>query len=157
MLKLIFSISEVRSMDAITYLRGEHSKFRKTLKQIDVMKDEIKKQKKFAAFCLDLKNHEKMEEKTWYPKLKKDKELSNIIKHLIAEEKKAAKAIREFKKMEYGFVWKLKFKKFKHDVDHHATQEEKDLFPKVRKKLTKKELNTLGTKMRKFKIQLNKK
>ena len=48
------------------------------------------KQKKFDAFCSDLINHEKMEEKAWYPVLKKDKELNKVIKHLISEEKSAA-------------------------------------------------------------------
>jgi len=44
--------------------------------------------------------------------------------------------------------------KFKRDIDHHAKEEEKELFPKVRKLLTKKELNILGTKMKKFKAKL---
>lgn len=143
-------------MDAIKYLRHEHSKFRKILKQIKLLKDETKKQKRFTAFCEDLTQHEKMEQKTWYPTLRKDKQLSKIIKHLISEEQDAAKAMKRFKTTEYGFMWNFRFAKLSHDVDHHAKEEEQELFPRVREKLSKSELNALGIKMRKFKSQLKK-
>lgn len=143
-------------MDAIHYLRQEHSKFRKTLKQIKTIKDESKKQKKFNVFCKDLIRHEIMEQKKWYPILRKDQQLNYIIKHLLTEEKSAADAIKKFKKIGYGLMWKLRFYKFSHDVDHHAREEEQELFPKVRKKFTKTELIALGIKMRKFKSQLKK-
>lgn len=141
-------------MDAIQYLRKEHAKFRKILKQISSVKGDIKKQRKFEALCQDLKHHEKMEQKAWYPILRTDKELKKIIKHLMAEEKSAAQAIKQFKKMGYGLMWKLRFYKFSHDVDHHAAEEEQELFPKVREKFSKKQLAILGTKMQKFKSQL---
>lgn len=141
-------------MDAIQYLKQEHNKFRKVLKQISAAKDETQKQRKFEAFCQDLLSHEKMEQKMWYPVLQQDKDLNKIIKHLLSEEKSAAAAIKKFKKTGYGLMWKLRFVKLSHDVDHHATEEEQELFPKVQKKLTKTELNALGTKMRKFKSEL---
>lgn len=141
-------------MDAIIYLRSQHSKFRKTLRAISKTANERLKQTKFKALCKELVKHETMEQKTWYPVLRKNKTLSTIIKHLVAEEKSAAKNIKKFQKIDFGLTWRLKFIKFKHDIDHHATQEEKQLFPKVRKWLTKKELNALGTKMRKFKAKL---
>ena len=77
-------------MDAIKYLKQEHSKFRKVLKQISRLKEENKKLKKFTAFCQDLTRHEKMEQRAWYPTLRKDKELAKLIKHLLSEEQGAA-------------------------------------------------------------------
>jgi hemerythrin superfamily protein len=141
-------------MDAINYLRKEHSKFRKLLKEIGKIDNEDRKQRKFATFCLDLLQHEKMEQKVWYPTLRKDKDMKAVITHLLKEEKSAAQVIKELKKMELGLLWKLRFYKFSKDVDHHAKEEEKELFPLVRKRLSKPELNLLGTKMRKFKTQL---
>lgn len=140
-------------MDAIIYLRQEHSKFRKTLAAISKISDIKNKKIKFNAFCKDLLRHEMMEEKIWYPAIRKNAEIIKVIKHLISEEKSAAKAIKQFKKTDFEFMWKLRFYKFKHDVDHHAKEEEQELFPKVRKVLDKKELNTLGIKMRKFKAK----
>jgi hemerythrin superfamily protein len=141
-------------MDAITYLRQEHSKFRKTFAAISKLKDDKAKLSKFNALCKELQRHEKMEEKIWYPPLRKDADLRDIIKHLISEEKSAAKAIEKLKATKMGIIWKLKFYKFKHDVDHHAKSEEKELFPKARKFLSKTELNALGAKMRKFKSSI---
>lgn len=143
-------------MDAITYLISQHNKFRKTLKAINKMANPKLKLSKFNALCKELTAHEKMEQKAWYPHLRKNKDLSDVIKHLMSEEQSAAKAIQKFKKTEYGLIWKLKFIKFKHDVEHHAAEEEQELFPKVRKLLTKSELTTLGTKMKKFKASLMK-
>lgn len=141
-------------MDAISYLRKEHSKFRRTLTAISKIKNEKVKKRKFDSFCKDLTKHEKMEEKAWYPALKKKKELAEIIKHLVAEEKSAAQAIKKFKKVHFEFMWNLRFRKFKHDVDHHAKEEEQELFPKVRKYFNKAHLNQLGIKMRKTKAAL---
>lgn len=141
-------------MDAIVYLKQEHAKFRQTLTAISKMSQEKNKKTKFDAFCKDLTKHEKMEEKVFYPVLRKFPELRDTIQHLVSEEKSAAEAIKKFSKVHFEFMWKLRFYKFKHDVNHHAKEEEKELFPKVRKLLTKAQLNELGVKMRKFKAQL---
>lgn len=138
-------------MDAISYLRQEHSKFRKELKEINNVSNDKIKLSKFNSLCKDLIRHETMEQKVWYPTLRKHPELQDIIEHLISEEKSAAETIKKFKKSHIGFIWKLRFLKFKHDINHHAKEEEQGLFPKARRLLTKTELNALGVKMRKFK------
>ena len=141
-------------MDAISYLTQEHSRFRKTLAAISKMSDEKSRKAKFNDFCKELVRHETMEQKAWYPVLRKNVALRETIKHLLSEEKSAAKAMKDFKRVRFNFMWKLRFYKFKHDVDHHANEEEQELFPKVRKILTKTELNALGVKMRKFQSKL---
>jgi hemerythrin superfamily protein len=141
-------------MDALTYLRQEHSKVRKMLDAISKLANEKQKITKFKTLSKDLARHEKMEETILYPVLRKDSELRSLIKHLVEEEKAASKAIKKLLAMEYGLLWKLKYFKFKMDVNHHARDEEKELFPKVRKFLSKTELNKLGAKMRKFKVSL---
>jgi hemerythrin superfamily protein len=141
-------------MDAISYLKQEHKRFRQTLATISKISQEKTKKSKFEAFCQDLTRHETMEQKIWYPVLRKDPELRHIIKHLLSEEKSAAQTIKKFKKVQFEFMWKLRFYKFKHDVSHHAKEEEQELFPKVRKVLSKAQLNALGTAMRKFKTTL---
>lgn len=141
-------------MDAIVFLRQEHSKFRRMLAVISKTSQVKSKKLKFNTFCKDLIKHETMEQKIWYPVLRKHPELRSIIKHLLSEEKSAAKAIKAFNKVSFEFMWDLRFYKFKHDVDHHAKEEEQELFPKVRKILNKSELAALGARMRKFKSQI---
>jgi hemerythrin superfamily protein len=141
-------------MDAITYLRQEHSKVRQMLKQISDASDDKAKYTKFVSLCKDLYSHESTEEAIWYPALRKDPDMRDIIKHLVEEEKSATKAMKKLLDGKVGIIWKLKFYKFKHDVDHHARSEEKELFPKARKYLSKVELNALGTAMQKFKNKI---
>lgn len=145
---------ESENMDAIKYLRSEHSKFRRTFASISKISSVPKKKTKLKALCNDLVRHEKMEQKAWYPVLKRKVELKTIIKHLLSEETAAAKAIKHIQKTKFEIIWKLRFLKLKHDVDHHAKDEENKLFPKVRQMYSKAELNKLGVKMRKFKAKL---
>lgn len=141
-------------MDAIIYIRSQHTKIRKAFKAIGKTASLNSKKTKLNALCKELVKHETMEQKAWYPVLRKNKTLANVIKHLVAEEKSAAKTIKSFKKSHFDLIWKLKYMKFKRDVEHHARDEEKKLFPKVRKIIPKKELMLLGTKLQKFKAKL---
>ncbi len=141
-------------MDAISYLKQEHAKFRRTLKEISKAKSITLKKRKFKTFCKDLLAHEKAEQNVFYPAIKKTKDIRDVIKHLIGEEKSAAQAIKKFNKVGFDFMWKLRFAKFKHDVDHHARGEEQELFPKVRKAIDKSVLNTLGNKIKAYKAKI---
>ena len=143
-------------MDAIKYLRQEHKEIRQSFSVIKKIANTNLRKKKFAELSKNLIAHEKMEQKTWYPVLKKKKALVNIIKHLIDEEKSAAKALKKFKSVKFDFIWNLRFLKLKNDVEHHAKEEEQELFTRVRKLMTKSDLNTLGIKMRKYKNTLMK-
>ncbi|MES2217158.1 MAG: hemerythrin domain-containing protein [Pseudomonadota bacterium] len=141
-------------MDAVTYLKQEHRKIKKMLINVNKLSNEKVKLRKFKELCKYLPKHEKTEEKKWYPPLRKDPALRSIINHLIKEEKAAGKAIKKLLATDYGKLWKLKFAKLKKDVLHHAKEEETKLFPKARNFLDKKELNKLGTTLRKFKASL---
>ena len=141
-------------MDAITFLKQEHSRFRKDLTAIKNIKETKAKKAKFDAFCVELIKHETMEQKVWYPALRKYPELRDTIQHLLSEEKSASQAIKKFQDVSFDFMWELRFYKFKHDVNHHAKEEEKELFPKVKTLLNQDELKILGQKMKKFKDAL---
>jgi hemerythrin-like domain-containing protein len=50
--------------------------------------------------------------------------------------------------------WAADLKVLKEDVMHHVGEEEKELFPKVQKILSKDQLDDLGTRMKEMKMQL---
>ena len=50
-------------------------------------------------------------------------------------------------------AWKKEFLKFKSAVEHHASEEETDLFPEVEKILSERELEKIGLEMFDFKMQ----
>jgi len=138
-------------MDAIDILLADHRKFGKMFAMISTgtMPQEIKA-KMFFQLLHDLKMHEAMEEKEWYPYIMSKN--NSLLKHLVHEEKEAGLAIKAFEKMQpFTDSWWKKFNKFKHDVLHHAHEEETNLFPAVSKHFSKPYLIQLGRSMIAFK------
>lgn len=139
-------------MNAIEFLIKEHQKVRHTLTEInDKSHREETKRKMFDNLCQDIIRHEEMEHTQWYPCFKNDKRLTPTVKHLLSEEKSAEKAIKQFDHVKSYEEWEEKFLKFKKDVEHHAYEEEHDLFPEVRKLLSDEELEKIGKAMYQFK------
>lgn len=138
-------------MNAIDFLTKEHEKVRKTLTQIAQNNhyDETKR-KMFDTLCSELLRHETMEHKVWYPHLKNNPGLTDEVKHLLSEEKSAEKAIRQFDNIKSTQEWQEKFNKFKKDVEHHAREEETELFPQVSRVLSQEELDKIGKQMHEF-------
>lgn len=139
-------------MNAIKFLLKEHNKVRREFSDIedDSHKYETKKNM-FDTLCNDLIRHEKMEQKLWYPHFKNNEKIDATVKHLISEEKKAETAIKEFDSVKTQKEWEDKFLKLKKDVEHHAAEEEQNLFPKIEKILTEDELEKIGKEMEDFK------
>lgn len=145
-------------MDAIKFLLKEHQKVRRVLASIKKKpKGQKSKKTMFNNLCKDLIRHETMEETVWYPYLKKNLKLKTTISHLISEENMAEKEIKKINKIKEEDEWNKKFLKFSKAVLHHASEEEKYLFPKVKNALETKELNNLGKKMQVFKSKWLKK
>jgi iron-sulfur cluster repair protein YtfE (RIC family) len=145
-------------MDAITFLKSEHVKVKKALISISKKSRKFETKKKmFDKLSVNLAHHEKMEEKVWYPFLKKNTNLASIIKYLVIEEKEAGKALAKMKKMKVEDVWEKHFTKIKKAILQHAKDEETKLFPKARKDVERADLVLIGKKMRKFKKALDKK
>jgi hypothetical protein len=90
-----------------------------------------------------------MEQEVWYPHFKN--KLSDKVKHLVTEEKHAEKAIDKLDALKIEQAWEENFLKFKDDVEHHAREEENNLFPEVQSLLSDKELEIIGMKMREYK------
>jgi len=139
-------------MNAIDFLVKEHHRVRKTLTEINNESHrEDTRKKMFDALCQDLLLHEEMEHKKWYPHFRDDKRLNQTVKHLLTEEKGAEKAIHQFDNVKSYEEWEQKFLKFKRDVEHHAYEEEHDLFPEVRKLFSEEDLEKIGQELYEFK------
>lgn len=137
-------------MNAIEFLTKEHNRVRKMLDDISSKNHRYEvKVKLFNILAEDLLRHEKMEHHVWYPHFK-DK-LPATVKHLIKDEKGAEHAIKKLEGLEDEQTFDTIFVKFKKDVEHHALEEEKNLFPEVKKILSADELSQIGQKMHEFK------
>lgn len=139
-------------MNAISFLINEHNRFRKTFNDISETshRDETKR-KMLSDLCKDLVRHETMEQNLWYPHFKDKDEFKDIVKHLVSEEKTAAGVIKDLEKAKSQKEWQEKFLKLKHDVEHHANEEETKLFPRVKNFLSEKKLEEIGKEMSELK------
>lgn len=139
-------------MNAIDFLTKEHDQVRDMVADIsDESHQYTTKRKIFDHLAKNLLRHEKMEHKVWYPHFKN--KLPDTVKHLIKEEHGAEKAIHKLNELKSETAWEKHFLKFKDDVEHHAAEEENELFPEVKKILSKTELDEIGLKMYEFKKQ----
>ncbi|MBX9702921.1 MAG: hemerythrin domain-containing protein, partial [Silvanigrellaceae bacterium] len=117
-------------MNAIDFLIKEHNKVRDLLAAIsDDSHRETTKMKMFDSLCEDLLRHETMEHSVWYPCFKNDKRLKETVRHLLTEEKGAEKAIKKLDSLNSFKEWEERFQHFKEAVEHHAKEEEEELFP----------------------------
>lgn len=139
-------------MNAIKFLLKEHDRVRKTFTEISDKSHRYETKKKmFRVFAQELVVHEKMEQAEWYPCFEKKEKLKTIIQHLRSEEKEAENLIKELLKISVEEEWNAKFLLLKTDVEHHASEEEKKLFPEVKKIMDDEELEAIGERMAEFK------
>lgn len=138
-------------MNAIQLIENHHSRIRRYLAQLSKSKTSSSLIKTFEKLADFLISHETMEQKVWYPFLKKNTKLKSTIMHLIAEEKTAAKVITQIKKLKSPITQQEKIMKLKRDISLHAKEEETKLLSKARKIINVNELKKIGKKMQEFK------
>lgn len=140
-------------MNAIKFLLHEHNKIRTAFKNIHGSSRIKTKQRLFAKLAKKLVVHETMEQKKWYPKIKKELSNNALLKHLVSEEKSAAKAIKKLQKISSENKWLEKFEALNEDVEHHAVEEEEELFPLVGMSLGRQTLMEIGKVLNQYKTQ----
>ena len=135
-------------MNAIQLILTQHSRIKKYLLQLSKSKTPLSLEKTFNKISEYLTSHETMEQKVWYPFLKKNISLKSTITLLIAEEKSAAKEIAKIKKIKSKDNLMEKIMKLNSSVAQHAKDEETKLLPKVKKLIDDSDLKIIGKKMR---------
>lgn len=139
-------------MNAIDFLIKEHNKVRSLFADMnDSNHRQETKKKIFETIHEELVRHEKMEQTVWYPQLKLNKEVSEKIKHLTTEEKSAKNFMDQLSKIKNSSEWENELKELQKDVEHHANEEEKHLFPQVKQLVEESELERIGKEMHHFK------
>lgn len=138
-------------MNAIQLILNQHARIRKFLSQLSKSKTSSAQRTLFKRLSAFLISHETMEQKVWYPFLKKNTKLKTTITHLITEEKTAAKEISKIKKIKSNEIFEEKLMELKKSVSHHAKEEETKLLPHVKKIIDDSELKQVGKRMSEFK------
>ncbi|MEA2237553.1 MAG: hypothetical protein QOC81_2277 [Thermoanaerobaculia bacterium] len=149
-----------RNPDAIALLKNDHEKVRGLFAQLEksAMRGGPKVEKLVTQIESELKIHTTIEEEIFYPafrdavRSKDDKEMyyeaqeeHHVVKLVIPDVEGSQKSGPEFA---------AKAKVLKELVEHHADEEEKDMFKSARKAFSRSELQDLGDRMAARKKQL---
>jgi hemerythrin-like domain-containing protein len=147
--------------DAIALLKQDHEKVRGLLEQLEKSagKNAAKAAKLVAQIEQELTVHATIEEEIFYPafrdavRSKDDKQMyyealeeHHVVKLVMPE-------VREGQS-DVGPEFAAKAKVLKELVEHHADEEEKDMFKKARQVMERDELRDLGDRMQQRKQQL---
>src|SRR5438309_12045607 len=132
-------------MDAIELLKQDHKKVEKIFSEME--KSEAR-QKLFPELDRELSIHAEIEEKIFYPAAKGAEPTRDLVLESIEEHKQIKMVLADLGQTDMRTAeWTAGLKVLKEDVMHHVGEEENDLFPKVKKILSKEALEDLGTRM----------
>jgi hemerythrin superfamily protein len=147
------SKSAKKGPDAIALLKEDHKKVKSLFADLEKssMRGGPRAQKLVAQIDKELTIHTTIEEEIFYPAFRdavrsKDdkkmyfeaKEEHHVVKLVLPEVKEGGMAVEEFA---------AKCKVLKELVEHHADEEEKEMFPEARKVFGRPELQELGDRM----------
>jgi hemerythrin superfamily protein len=147
------SKSTKKAPDAIALLKKDHEKVRGLLGDLEksAIRGGSRAQKLVTQINKELEIHTTIEEEIFYPafrdsvRAKDDKKMyyeakeeHHVVKLVLPEVKEDGIALEEFA---------AKAKVLKELVEHHAGEEEKEMFPKARKIFSRAELQDLGDRM----------
>jgi hemerythrin superfamily protein len=150
-----------KSQDAVALLKADHDKVRELLDELEQTadKDGASATELMETIQQELKVHTQIEEEIFYPAFRdaaSKKEDSKLYYEAVEEHHVVDMVLPEIDTSASGSPeFAAKAKVLKDLVEHHAEEEEKEMFPKAKKLLDKDELVSLGERMAQRKSELS--
>jgi hemerythrin superfamily protein len=144
--------------DALALLKSDHRAVADLFEEHDKARKPERKQSLVARICEELTVHAELEEKVFYPAVQAA--LPDQDRDLVAEARVEHASLKWLiaqlqKESPESELYEAKVTVLHEYVDHHVKEEEKEMFPKVRK--TDLDLDELGLTMAQNKEQLQQK
>lgn len=147
------STEKPEAMDAIALLENDHAEVKADFREYEELESESKKQALADKICMALTIHAQIEEEIFYPAARKATKDADLLDEATVEHASAKVLIAEIEAMEPGQpLYDAKVKVLGEQVKHHVKEEERELFPEVRK--TDIDLKKLGARLSKRKAEL---
>ena len=146
--------------DAIALLKQDHEKVRELLDDLEkaAMDDGGEAETLLETIEAELRVHTTIEEEIFYPAFREaasKKDDTKLYYEAVEEHHVVDIVLPEIEKGETGSPeFAAKAKVLKDLVEHHAEEEEKEMFPRARKLMDKDELVTLGEQLAQRKREL---
>jgi hemerythrin superfamily protein len=127
-------MAESKSQDAIALLKEDHRAVEKLFKEFEDAKGDGRKQKLAQRICLELSVHTMIEEEIFYPACD-GKIDGDLLKEAYVEHDAAKVLVAEIEAGEGrdDDFFDAKVQVLSEEIEHHVDEEEKELFPEVRK------------------------
>jgi hemerythrin superfamily protein len=142
--------------DALELLKEDHHRVTQMFDEFEKMKDDEDDeamQLLVELACAELTVHARIEEEIFYPAVRETLEETDLLDEAEVEHACAKQLITELSAMQPGDdLYEAKFTVLGEYMKHHIQEEEKELFPKVKK--AKMDLDTLGDELRQRKMDL---
>jgi hemerythrin superfamily protein len=134
-------------MSAIDLLESQHREVEKLFSQIEKAKDNEKKTELFNEIADKLAVHAAIEEHHFYPAVKA-KRTEDILLEALEEHVTIKRTLADLMKIDADDeTFDAKVKVLEEEIEHHVTEEESDLFPKVKKLIAEADLEVLEQQM----------
>ena len=134
-------------MDAIALLKSQHREVEKLFSKIESAKDSRVKERLFGELADSLAGHATIEEHQFYPAVRA-KRTEDILLESLEEHLGIKRVLADLLQLDADDeTFDAKITVLKEQVEHHVGEEEKDLFPKVKKVLDEAQLEALGATM----------
>jgi len=142
------------NMDAITMLKRQHREVSDLFERFHKARAAKQKREIFENIADALAVHAAIEEKHFYPSVKK-KATEDILRESVEEHLQIKRVIADLLDLDPSDAsFAAKVKVLQDDVEHHVEEEEKDLFPKVKKLLDAEELASIAAEMQEMQAEL---
>lgn len=145
--------------DAVTLLLRDHDKVRELLAQLVGTDEAAERRDLLEQIEHEIKVHSKVEEKIFYPAFKEavqDEDGQKLFYEATEEHHVVDLVIPELKRTDPSsdeFAGKAKV--LKDLVEHHAEEEEQEMFPEAKRTMGKDELDRLGEEIMRMKEKMN--
>jgi hemerythrin superfamily protein len=135
--------------DAISMLKADHEKVRGLLSALErsQSKNTARQSKLLEEIGVEVRTHAALEEEIFYPAFKnaaKSKDDKKLFFEAIEEHGVVHTELPEIERMPRGTdKFSAKAKVLKDLIEHHADEEEEEMFPRARKLMTKDDLSAV--------------
>lgn len=139
-------------MEATSLLKKDHKAVKKLFKEYEKTGDRAFEKKKaiFGKVRTELEIHSAIEEEIFYPAVKRarSEEAKDTVREAVEEHSVVKFLLEQLSNMDpEEEQFDAKFEVLRENVEHHADEEEDEMFPQARKHLSDSQLEELGARM----------